>query len=424
MTKVLILNVGWLNKGNVALVQSTMNAIKQFVPCAEFSLIGPEELTFFGLQVKEQAGTWFTRRKPPYCVLYTILYLFECVCINICIKFGLNFPISKKSKLFEYYDCDIVINSGGDHLSGEGGIGTLGSFINILYALLLNKPVVLFGESLGYFKSPILNCIAQSIFNKTKLILVRETISKYYLDKNKITKPDIYVTADPAFLLNPISQKRVIEILQNEGIIELPSPLIGINPSGLISRFGTSSSPKNEAYYVDVISNVIEEITERLDATIILIPHVYTKNVDDRTIMYKIFKQVSNPNVKMIHGEYNPEELKGIIGRCDMFVGSRMHSTIASTSMLVPTVGIAYSHKMHGIIGEMLEQEKYVLDISELNYDNLVSIINDAWNNRGKIKKDLDKKIPILKEKALLNGMLVKNLIDSEIQPPCCEYMD
>ena len=90
-----------------------------------------------------------------------------------------------------------------------------------------------------------------------------------------------------------------------------------------------------------------------------------------------------------------------------------MHATVASTSMLVPTVGIAYSHKMHGIIGKILGQEIYVLDIQDLTYETLLSKIKDAWENREKIRKALELKIPAVKEKAMLNGKLVKELVDS-----------
>ena len=90
-----------------------------------------------------------------------------------------------------------------------------------------------------------------------------------------------------------------------------------------------------------------------------------------------------------------------------------MHAKIASTSMIVQTVGIAYSHKIHGIICEMLGQEKYIVDIKELNYESLISTINDAWENREKIRKELEVKIPMVKEKAMLNGKLVKELLDS-----------
>ena len=61
----------------------------------------------------------------------------------------------------------------------------------------------------------------------------------------------------------------------------------------------------------------------------------------------------------------------------------------------------------------MLGQEKYVLNIEELNYETLISKINDAWRNRKEIEKELEMKMPMVKEKAMLNGKLVKELIDS-----------
>jgi polysaccharide pyruvyl transferase WcaK-like protein len=278
----------------------------------------------------------------------------------------------------------------------------------------LNKPVVLYGESLGYFSNPILNSIAKFVFNRTKLILVREELSKRYLDNNNITMPKICVTADPAFLLNPVPQSSVFEILSKEGINGIQKPLIGINPSGLISRFRGEGYQKAEEEFANIMAKVIDNLVENLEATIIMIPHVYTPNVDDRIAINLIFHKVKNKSkVKIVKNEYTPQELKGIIGQCDLFIGARMHATIASTSMLVPTVGIAYSHKMHGIIGEMLGQRKYILDIKELNYENLISTIKDAWGNREKIRKQLEIKIPKVKEKAMLNGKLVKELLDS-----------
>ena len=88
-----------------------------------------------------------------------------------------------------------------------------------------------------------------------------------------------------------------------------------------------------------------------------------------------------------------------------------MHATIASTSMLVPTLAIAYSDKTHGVIGEMLGYRAYVLDIKDLTYDSLISKLDDAWKKRDVIKKDLAIKIPMIREKAMLNGKLIKDAL-------------
>ena len=413
MTKILILNAETTNKGTLALVCSTIETIKTSIPNAEFRLMGPRISECNEFQIKEQAGIGISIRKPHY-TIRSVVYLFKCIYINIFKRFNISIKLSTKSRVFEYHHSDVVINLGGDTMSGAYGFSTLTPIINILYAILLGTPVVLYGESLGYFSNPVLNSIGKFVFNRTDLILAREELSKKYLDDYKITNPKIYVTADPAFLLNVVPRLRVFEILFNEGINDVQKPLIGINPSGLISRYRGKGYRKDEADLVSILAKVIDNLIENLNATVIMIPNVYTGDVDDRITIDSIFHKVENKSkVNIIKNEYTPQELKGIVGQCDLFIGARMHATIASTSMLVPTVGIAYSHKMHGIIGEMLGQEKYIVDIKELNYESLISTINDAWENREKIRKELEVKIPMVKEKAMLNGKLVKELLDS-----------
>ena len=89
-----------------------------------------------------------------------------------------------------------------------------------------------------------------------------------------------------------------------------------------------------------------------------------------------------------------------------------MHSDIASASMHVPTIALAWSHKYHGIM-RMLGQEKYVCDIGTTTFNELVSKINCAWSNRDQIRKKLASKTTELEESALRSGRLVKRLITS-----------
>lgn len=80
--------------------------------------------------------------------------------------------------------------------------------------------------------------------------------------------------------------------------------------------------------------------------------------------------------------------------------------------MLVPTIGIAYSHKMHGIIGELLGQEKYIIDIEQMTSDCLIASINQAWNNKEIIREDLRRKIPIVRNNAMYSFEIIKEWMD------------
>jgi len=358
-----------------------------------------------------------TRAKDSLAVFSTLFLLFRCTLWAMLHSSGLNVNRSFcGKKLQDYYDADIVLNTGGDVLTEDYGF-PFSHFVNLLFATLLDKPVVICAESVGPFRNRLNIFTARYVFNRAKLITLREERSLKHLQEIGVAKPLMYVTADVAFILEPSSNQRIKEILTKEGI-DSHKPLIGVSVSKIISNYGFPElKNRKDKYneYVKLMSQSIDYLIGKLNATIVFVPHVIGPgDNDDRIVADGICKLIKNKDkIISIKEEYTPEELKGIIGQCDLFIGARMHATIASTSMLIPTVAIAYSDKTHGIIGKMLGYEKYVLDVKDLSYDKLISKIDDAWEDRDVIKKDLEMKIPEIKEKAMLNGKLIKEVVDT-----------
>lgn len=399
------MNVGIKNKGNEALVTSTKNIILEFWKDIEFIDTGTEGN--HENQILPQIAKNPTKSPHPW------LYLIECLGIHTLRRCGITINVPKKSKLSIYEEADIIINSGGDQLSGEKFVGS--SFLNILYPLLLDKPVVLFAESLGHYNRSLNRVVGKYIFKRAKLILVREELSQEYLINQGIDAGKIFVTADPAFVLPPAPRSRVDEILRIEGVPCLQSPVIGVNPSGIISHYFNDPA-KSEEHYVQSMADAMDHLVETKGANILLIPHVYAKGGDDRMVIQKIMKKVLYPQkVFQITNEYSAAELKGIIGLCDLFIGARMHATIAATSLCIPTVGIAYSHKMHGILGKTLDLEQYIIDISKLDSNTLKSVIEKVWSDRDVIREHLENVIPEVKEKSLMNGYLFARYLESDL---------
>ena len=469
MTNILIVNfTSRLNKGSAALLNSKIKLLRNFIPGAKFviSTYHPEiDYTQYDVKMVEVAGKIYPLTiiigqlgLSVLCGLYSILNKYLDVKINISIrgkrlqeyasqsnartpakdslasfstlfllfrcgiwamlhKFGLNVNRSFcGEKLQEYYDADVVLNTGGDVLTEDYGF-PFSPFVNLLFAILLDKPVVICAESIGPFKNRWNKFIARYVLNRAKLITLREERSLKHLQDIGVNKPPIYVTADVAFTLEPSSNERIKQILTKEGVDE-SMPRIGISVSKIISNYGFPELKSREDKYneyVKLMLKIIDYLVDTLNATIVFVPHVIGPgdNIDDRIVADDICKLIKNKDKTIsIKEDYTPEELKGIIGQCSLFIGARMHATIASTSMLVPTVAIAYSDKTHGIIGKMLGYEVYVLDVKNLSYGKLISKIDDAWENRDSIKKDLEMKIPKIKEKAMLNGKLIKNVLN------------
>lgn len=420
MTKILITNhSSTLNKGDAALLNSTITSIGKFVPDADFTVLSynPKiDSKRCNVKVLSAIGYMSASLNPLRLIESFKTIFFVCLCIlwRLLKYLGLtpNVLIYDKT-LQEYLYADIIIVRGGDTLTEDYGFFSfLTHSISVLFALLLKRPVVIYGHSIGPFKSKLNLVIARFILNRVNLIILREYISKKYLQEMAVNKPPIYVTADLAFLLQPSPHEIVRKILLKYDINKNNRPLVGISVSQLIYRWAFPDSENlEEKYnrYVKLMAHVVDHLTDELNATVIFVPHVS----NDRIVANDIYQKVKHRNrVTSITDEYQPEDLKGIIGMCDLFIGARMHATIASTSMYVPTIAIAYSHKTYGIFGKMLGQEKWVCDIKTLDFNTLISKINDAWSAREQIRKDLIDSVKIVKERALLNGKLVKDLFD------------
>jgi colanic acid/amylovoran biosynthesis protein len=165
---------------------------------------------------------------------------------------------------------------------------------------------------------------------------------------------------------------------------------------------------------------------DNLNAIVILIPHeIYPKEIkeikgkakriggDDFTATKEVFMKAKNKHrIMRISNEYDAAELKGIISRCDLFIGARMHSVIAAISMGIPAIAIEYSHKAPGIMA-IVGLDKYVCDFRTMSFDELTRKINSIWLHREEIKKDLVPRVETLKESVWFIGKIVKGLMDA-----------
>ena len=118
-----------------------------------------------------------------------------------------------------------------------------------------------------------------------------------------------------------------------------------------------------------------------------LVPHTYGKkgSIDsDPEACKLVMDDLENnykKNVHIVASEYNQSEIKYIIGLCDFFIGSRMHSCIAALSQAIPTVGIAYSKKFSGVF-DSIGSINTVVDARFLEKEKIIKEILKKFSNR------------------------------------------
>lgn len=420
------------NKGNLAILNGTMNALVQYFPDANFTVLshGPrEEIQTFDVRalpsIVEVPSTdlpFLTR------ALKTLLEVHKLILAMLLSSFwsllksslGVNaLFLTRYSRLKEYATTDIIVVRGTDTLTDQyGRIGLDGLFMRcsgIFIGVILKKPTIICGHSIGPFKSWIGRAIARFVLNRVSLITLREETSKAHLRRIGVKNPNVFETADLAFLMEPVSSTRAKDILLKEKIY-VRKPVVGISASRLISTYLPLKS-RREAYvrYVKFMAKITDYLIDNLHATVIFVPHVVGpgRKYDDRVISKDIFELVLNKkDVNLILGDHTAQQLRGIIGLCDLFIGARMHAVISAISMHVPSLALSYLHKTEGIL-KMVDQEKWICQVQELDYQDAVTKIEALWASRNQTRKDLESKMKAIHEKALLNAKLIKSLIRS-----------
>lgn len=426
MTRILFTNTNcsW-NKGSAAQVVSTMKILEKFIPNPKFTLLS----YCIDLDIKHAAEYnlkivgYQTRKshKVAQFFYHLTIALFRCLLYKILLNVGIKTPaIIEERYLKSYYNTDIVVDLSGDSFGDSKGGKSIINTTALLIALLFKKPIVLFSQSIGPFKKWIL-CLPKFVLNHVDLIIVREEITKHYLESIGIKK-EIYFTSDCAFVLDSCMHERVEEILLEENIHEIGSPLVGVSASAVLND--------KDGRYVNVMAQIIDYLIQKKGAHVIFIPHSLPLNEgkiedeDDRFISEKIYQLIKNKQkVNLIKGDYIPEELKGLIGLCDVFIGGRMHANIAALSNHIPVMATAWSHKYYGIM-RALGQEGYVCDFKLMTIEDLKVKIDELWDNKTKIKKALCIKIETQKQLAWSSGKLVRDLLDLNIPKGTFQRME
>ena len=423
MNKLVILNTThFANKGSMGRIEGMIRCLEETTPRSQITILHryykqdkdtlAKQLVekYPNLEVKEHP--WFreTNSNVLTAISSLVRFCFSAIQRGTIYKLGLSLNDHLKQ-----YDVIVDLNLiEPDRLTNEYDlVSTAGNFfalLNIWYATMTKKPVIVCSATIGPYQNKFLRRVAKHVLNKVNIITLREDYSRDYLQNLGVDKPDIYLSADLAFLMEPPSTEKIPLILDNMNITS-DGPLVGIAPTAMMH------SALKQPQYIQLIAELTDFLIDALNATIIYVTNTY----QDTPITQNIYQKVKNKHkVRILPFNVSASETKGIIGICDVFICSRFHALVASTSLAVPSLGIiAYSrNKFYGIIGKMMGQEDYLLGVDdEFKYNDflaeLKSKAKDLWINRNLVAENLKKRTKIVRERALLNGELIKELVDS-----------
>ena len=420
------------NYGVNALAESSLKCLLERWPHAEFVLlasgrsrcsitvqIGQRKLDIPNFPVRFCKNVFM---KNHFWILFTtavFLKIFHFKAIQ-------SFVGRKNHWLKQIFELDFVADiTGGDSFSDLYGIRRFvqGSLIKYLW-MLYGKPIYFLPQTYGPFQRGWVRQSAKFLLRRAAVIASRDrggcnSLKQLFAAEPEVLKkiqfvPDVAFVLDPHAVTDPLTET-IRRHREAGGVIA------GLNISGLLYHGGyTRGNMFNlRGNYPELVNGLVSMFIGELGCLLILTPHVFPMSKayqveSDLCACKEAFGRLrTEPGAKNIHiadAAYSHNQIKYLIGLCDFFVGSRMHSCIAGLSQRIPTVGIAYSDKFRGVFESIGEAGRVVDARQHVNCD-IIDSVKEIFHKREVVREGLLARAPEVQEAVLrhFRGMSYTN---------------
>ena len=315
--------------------------------------------------------------------------------------FGLKWITQFKKILEVIKNSDIVVIGGGGLLQDAHNYFAIPRYVYVaILAKSFKKPLMFYSVGVGPIKNWIEKILVRVGCNLSDIITVRDKPSKELLLSLGVRKAPIIVSADPVFALQSINSKKAEEILRKEGVT-IDRPLIGVS---------VRKTEWHQAEIIDDIAKLLDYAISRYRATIVFIPFGYDgKPTDLEVSKCAMNRMKKKQKVYLISGKYSPQEIMGIISQLDFLIGMRLHSLIMSATQGVPALAISYLPKVKDVLKQLGYKDTYIIESYPLfpNFDQMKKILDNVWQDKQEIKKEVNTKSKTIRTKALESSNLM-----------------
>ena len=306
-----------------------------------------------------------------------------------------------RTRIFE--GCDICFNlCAGDGFTDIYGFGRV---LSESYMTILGKRkgsrMVLSPQTIGPFSGMLNRRIAKIAMSCCDKIFTRDNQSTLFCSELKY-QGEVFEVIDVAFAL-PFEKSLDLDNKEK----------IGLNVSGLLYRGGYDyKNYFNLSFsYKDFIERLIEKLIAK-NKEVHLIAHVITKDgsiEDDFVVCSELAKKY--PQVVLMERKESPIAVKSYIANMDVFIGARMHSTIAAFSSGVPVIPVAYSRKFNGLFNT-LNYQHYLDAKGNYTVDTAVDYVLKKIDQKDYLKKNIEQSKSIYEGRLNIYIQEVEKILD------------
>lgn len=272
--------------------------------------------------------------------------------------------------LYYFFRSKVLIMGGGSLIQDITGKLTIYYYLFLMYlAKITGMKLVIFNQGIGPIRNRVNRCMTGIALLITDLIVVRDELSKKYIEKITQSSKEVYLGADPVFC------GRIKKIQGN---------------SQGEKKIGFAIRPWKNGNIKNLFNNVLEDLSKDEWKSY----NLPFKSDDD------IWKHQKIINLKWD----SDEKLLEIISDLNIIVGMRLHSLMLGVLCNIPVLGIVYDPKVSSFCKFM--NIPYI-KISEISVERMKELIGMLYNKRV----GYEKQINVLRERYSNSLEYIKNYV-------------
>lgn len=301
------------------------------------------------------------------------------------------------SVVFNIIRSKMLLSGGGTLIQDRTSTKSLLYYLAIInLAHLFGKKIMLYSNGIGPLREEHREITAK-ILNKVDVITLRDEDSLREIERLKVNKPKIVLTADPAFNLECSDKAKGDRILKKYGLSENDKKVC-------ISVRNWKTLGEN---FCAELAKTADYLVHSCGCKVIFLPMQPSK---DLAVSNKIAAMMTEKSV-CVDEKISVDDMLAIIDKMDLCIGMRLHSLIYSASAKIPVIGLVYDPKIAGFM-DYIGQTHYT-DVSECSFEHLKKMIDECFESYDAIKAEIEKNLTELKKKAKANAEYAVGLLCS-----------
>lgn len=271
----------------------------------------------------------------------------------------------------------------------------------IPWAKLCGKKVVCYNVGIGPLNSFFGRMFARWVGNLSDLVMVRDEDSAALFRKIGIKKT-IFLTADSVFQGWAADDSKVEKIISKDPVVYKAfseDRVLGVNITKYIDRWLTKDKKVDSSQsFLETFATALArlKLEQNIEPVFVLtqvmdfemgekLANLATEKLKELE-QGKALKSPSWSPLIVSNKDHSAHVILGLLKRCRLFTGMRLHSLIIACRAGAPVVGLVYAPKVRSFLSQ-LETPEYSLELNEITEDILFDKLLSAWQESPSLKE-------------------------------------